>query len=101
MALSRKDTICRADVFTAQIKPDYVLVDIEAGDYLQLNAIGAEIWEAIATPILIEMLCKRLYPRFNVPPQAIEDDVLAFLEQLEKRGLLRHLDSVERGLDPR
>lgn len=88
MALSLKDTICRAKVLSAEIDRDYVLMDIEAGDYLQLNPIGAEIWKAIETPTMIEALCQRLRPRFDISPQIIESDVIAFLEQLETRGLL-------------
>jgi Coenzyme PQQ synthesis protein D (PqqD) len=88
MALSLKDTICRASVLGAEIDRDYILVDIEAGDYLHLNPIGAEIWKAIETPITIEALCQRLQPRFDTTPQTIESDVIAFLEQLETRGLL-------------
>lgn len=88
MALTLKDTICRADVLAAELDQDCVLLDAEAGDYLQLNSIGAEIWKAIETPIVIDALCQRLCPRFNAPPRTIESDVIAFLEQLETRGLL-------------
>ena len=89
MAFSAADTVSRAPgAIYAELDRDCILVDVEAGKYLQLNPVGAEIWKTLAAPVLVGELCRRLHARFDAPPETIDADVMAFLEKLEARGML-------------
>jgi len=88
MAVCQTDTVHRADILSVELDHDCILVDIDAGKYLQLNPAGAEIWKALAAPVSVHELCQRLHARFAAPPQTIDADVIAFLEKLEARGML-------------
>lgn len=89
MTFSRTDTVCRAaDVLSAVLDHDCILLDIDAAKYLQLNPVGAEIWKRVESPVSVGELCQQLYARFDAAPETIDRDVIAFLAKLEARGMV-------------
>lgn len=65
-----------------------IVLDLERGEYLSLNASAAAVWEAIdhgtGREELVELLCQR----FRVTPERAGDDVDRVLIQLRELGLL-------------
>ena len=58
-------------------------------EFFQLDAVGKNIWERLDEPVSVLSLCETLVQEFEVDPAACRRDVLAFLEQLREKGLIR------------
>ena len=58
-------------------------------EFFQLDAIGKSIWELLAEPLSVSSLCETLAQEFEVDLAACQRDVLAFLEQLREKGLIK------------
>ena len=77
------------DVLDTEIDDQTVMMDIERGSYFGLNQTGTTIWSLLAEPIAIGDLCDHLTPRFDVPREQCEQQVIAFLANLRDRGLVQ------------
>jgi hypothetical protein len=53
-----------------------------------LNSVGSTIWDAVATPCSKSQIVQRIVQRFDGERQQIENDVEAFLSELESAGLV-------------
>jgi hypothetical protein len=58
-------------------------------EFFQLDAVGKSIWELLDEPVSVLSLCETLAQEFEVDPAACQRDVLAFLEQLREKGLIK------------
>ncbi|HUE70978.1 MAG TPA: PqqD family peptide modification chaperone [Pirellulaceae bacterium] len=58
-------------------------------EFFQLDAVGKSIWELLDEPVSVLSLCGTLAQEFEVDPAACQRDVLAFLEQLREKGLIK------------
>ncbi|MDD9941249.1 MAG: pyrroloquinoline quinone biosynthesis peptide chaperone PqqD [Myxococcales bacterium] len=57
---------------------------------LSLNEVAAAIARACGQPVTVAEIARILRERFpEASPQTIEQDVIAFLQELERRGLLQ------------
>ncbi len=65
-----------------------VLTSLKAGGFLRLDDIGREVWTAVASGTDIEVLIGRLREMYDVPADVCRADVVAFLDDLHKRGLI-------------
>jgi hypothetical protein len=83
-ALSRNGDILYAPVSTEEA----VMLSISAGRYYGLNAVGARIWELIATPMTVSEICARLCEEFEVDAQNCELAVLEFVNEVVDRGIV-------------
>ncbi len=78
----------KADVMTAEVDGEIVVVSLDNGYYFGLNAISSDIWRRLAAPIRIDALCDALADHYSGDRTQIESDVLAFLQTLSERQLL-------------
>ncbi len=76
-----------------------VLTLMAKGSIHQLNLVGAEIWQRINGVNTVERIASLVAALFDLPPEEIEDDVLAFLRDAEARGWVS-MDAAA-GPDPR
>ncbi len=65
-----------------------VMLNISKGKYYNLGEIGGEIWELIKKPTQILVIINTLTVSYLVEPNACEEHVLLFLEQLLVEGLV-------------
>jgi hypothetical protein len=65
-----------------------VLLDVRGGVVLASNAIGARIWQLIASRLDGVEIASRLAHEYEVPLERAEHDVAAFLTALEAQGLV-------------
>ena len=82
----------RADLISADMDGDVVMLDVEKGKYFGLNAVGAHIWEAIETPQNVSDLCTQVETAFEVSRDVCETDTLAILKDMHGRGMLHIID---------
>jgi Coenzyme PQQ synthesis protein D (PqqD) len=65
-----------------------VLLDVEAGTAVRLNATGAWIWERLEQPSQVSDLARGLAERFEIDEARALGDVIAFAREMTRRELL-------------
>ncbi len=87
--LGMDTVVSRAEGFsTAQVQDDLMMLNLEQGAYYSLDSIGAEIWKLLDHPATVQALVNQLLERYQVSPAQCEADVLAFLEEIQKYGMI-------------
>jgi len=66
-----------------------VMLSIESGNYYNLGEIGGQIWDLIRTPLEINEVVANLLLTYQVEKKECEQHVLAYIEQLNKEGLIQ------------
>lgn len=64
-----------------------VLLHAESGQYHELNAVGCHIWATCDGATTAEVI-ERIREAFPDAPAHVAEDVVGFVEGLEKRGLV-------------
>lgn len=81
--------VARAEGFsTAQVQDDLMMLNVEQGAYYSLDPIGAEIWKLLEQPAAVRDLVDRLQKRYDVSAEQCQADVQAFLEEMQKNGMI-------------
>jgi hypothetical protein len=89
MAIDATTRVVRTEgIMTAPVDQEIVLLNMKGNNYISLDAIGRRIWELLETPVLVGDLCTQLGVEFEGPPEQISADVLLFLDELEREGLV-------------
>jgi hypothetical protein len=65
-----------------------VLLQLGTGGYHGLNLMGCLIWGLIEDEPTVEELISALRARVSDPPEAVDAEVAAFVEDLRERGLV-------------
>ena len=73
---------------TAEVDQELVMISVDQGTYIGLNAVGARVWELLETPREQETLYEVLRAEFNVSQQACQADVDEFLAEMERAGAI-------------
>jgi hypothetical protein len=71
-----------AHLLTSEIGEELVMMDIDGGNYINLNKVGRIIWEQIEQPLLVSEMIVALMTRFNVGHQECMEDTLAYLKNM-------------------
>jgi hypothetical protein len=90
--LSLNDQVMvNADILTTEIDSEIVMMDVESGNYYNLDEIGSQIWRRMAAPLAVEQLCRDLEALYDAPAAVIEQDVLTLLTRLEEKRLIHRV----------
>ena len=65
-----------------------VLLNPQDNDYFSMNKLGSRIWERIAAPVSVSQLIDLLLEEFDVERPVCEREVMDFLEELNRAGLV-------------
>lgn len=77
------------DLLSSELDGDTVLMSLNQAAYYGLDSTSQRIWNLIAQPCLVADLCERLISEYAVERTACEQNVCAFLTELNKEGLIR------------
>ncbi len=77
------------EIVTAVMDSEIVMMSIETGKYYNLGNMGSVIWGILESSITVEALIGRLLEQYDVSWKQCEKEVLAFLEDTVKNGLVR------------
>ncbi len=89
MAVAMTSRVARSElVLTAAVDDDLVIMDPRSDCYTALDSIGRRVWELLERTMTVSELCARLGDEYDGEPQAIANDVLAFLGELVDGGLI-------------
>jgi len=67
---------------------EVVLLDVDSGVALRLNATGAWIWGQLEEPRSVAELARGLAGHFEIAEARALDDVVAFAREMTRRELL-------------
>ncbi|MCW3846037.1 PqqD family protein [Sphingomonas sp. LB-2] len=79
---------CSPDIFYSEIAEEIVLLNVKTGVYHSVDAIGGEIWRALASAQPIEAVCDAMIEAYPRHPDMVRDDTLEFIIELADRDLL-------------
>lgn len=65
-----------------------VMLSVHNGKYFNLGELGGEIWDLIKEPHTLQQLVATLLSRYEVAQTECEEQVISFLSELKKNGLI-------------
>ncbi len=80
-------TTSKNQTFTV-LDNETVIVNLAAGTYYSLDAIGTRVWDLIQKPSSIADIYAALVQEYQVEESQCRDDVYALLDTLAAEGLL-------------
>jgi len=84
--------IGRRAFIAADVGGKHVLMNVDKGVYIALDAVGKAIWQRLEAPLTIAALCEQLRATYLIDEQAaFERDVTTFIEGLRLNGLVETL----------
>lgn len=85
-----QSTIARnEEIIFSDMGDETVMMSIDKGEYYGLDPIGRRIWELLENPGQVSAVCDTLCQEYNVTPEQCARDVLAFLDQLFKKEIIK------------
>jgi len=79
----------RGRLLSGRVEDETVLVDEDAAVVWRLNELGGFIWKALEGKRSVEEVVGLVAKEFDAPEAEVRRDVLAFVEEMGERGLLR------------
>lgn len=89
-ALDLSATVKRNDaiVFT-DLDDTIVMMDVDEGQYYELDPIAARIWNIIENGQAVESICKTLAEEFDVDPNTCQQETLEFLQAASEQSIVQ------------
>lgn len=77
------------DVIFRELNGEAVILDLDNGTYFGLNSVGMRIWQLCEQHGSLHEVWEAMQREFDVPGDELQSDLLAFVNQLSSKGLLR------------
>ncbi len=71
-----------AHLLSSEIGDELIMMDLNGGNYINLNKVGRIIWEQIEHPFRVSDLVTALTSRFKVSHGQCADETLAYLQEM-------------------
>lgn len=72
----------------SQIEDAFVMLNIEGGEYVTLNATATDVWNALETPQSLEHLVSVLTAHYDISASQCALSVERLLGELSEKGLV-------------
>jgi len=90
MTFTRESCVVVSDEqVSTTLGDETVILGMRDGVYYGLDVVGARIWALLSTPQRVSDIVHTVSDEFDVSPEQCERDVLALLESLSERELIR------------
>ncbi len=76
------------DILASNIDEEKVMMSVEKGLYYGLNPVGSQLWDLLEKNITVSSLIDAVLLKYDVDREDCERDVLEFLADLYKKGIL-------------
>jgi len=87
--VSGSSTVVAAkDQVSSDLGGEVAILDLKAGVYYGLDAVGARIWSFIQEPRTVNEIRDILLEEYDVEPERCERDLLVLLRRLADEGLV-------------
>ena len=89
-AVSLQDGVAlRPDVAFRTVDDEGVVLDLATGTYFGLNASGTRMWQLLSEHGSLQEVVAALGREFDATPETLGRDLMAFVEHLASRDLVR------------
>lgn len=85
----RDFVVAASEQISSDLGGEAVILDLEAGVYYGLDAVGARVWELLQQPRAVAGLRDAILAEFDVEPERCERDLLALLQELAANRLIQ------------
>ena len=75
-------------IFAQEVDGEMVLLDMNSENYFGLDEVGCAIWQAMQEHKALQEVYDALLEIYDVEPDRLEVDLVAFVEQLRDAGLI-------------
>lgn len=89
-SLQSRIVVSDEQVFTT-LGGEAVILGLRDGQYYGLDSVGARVWAMLVTPQLVSDLVSRIVDEFDVTAERCTADLLALLDDLAARELIREV----------
>lgn len=83
----------RDDWIGSQVDDSFVMINLDHGSYVALNATAADTWELLAEPQDEDALVDALVGKFDVDPAHCRRVLRTLLDDMVARELVRSIDT--------
>jgi hypothetical protein len=75
------DRICRNDAkyIANKLGEEMVMMDMENGNFISMNNVGADIWSLCEKPMLVKDLVRELIKKYEISEDRCIDETIQFL----------------------
>lgn len=82
IAIGLETIVCRNDrKFTAnKLGDEMVMMNMENGDFISMNKVGADIWTLSRHPLAVSELIHQLLALYNIPEDQCRNETLRFIQ---------------------
>ena len=87
MDLNKKVTFADT-VFAQEVDGEMVLLDMNSENYFGLDAVGADIWQAMQEKETLQEVLDVLLEQYDVEEEVLKRDLLTFVGKLLENGLV-------------
>lgn len=77
----------------AELDGELLIASVETGNYFGVGASARRIWELLEQATTVDELCTKLASEFEGDREEIRKDVLEFLGELLRHGLIRVVEN--------
>ena len=88
MVSGSSTVVAAKDQVSSDLGGEVAILDLKAGMYYGLDAVGARIWSLIEEPRTVNEIRDILLKEYDVEPERCERDLLALLRRLADEGLV-------------
>jgi len=85
----QKYTVNKDNVVYRIIDREAVILNLDDGNYYNLNETGTEIWEAINSRKEPGRIITQFSKEYAIPEKQLHKDFLTFTEDLTRKGLIK------------
>jgi hypothetical protein len=77
------------DLITQELEDDLLMANLESGKYYGVGSTAKRVWELLAQPTELEIVCDTLQEEYDVERSICEKEVLAFAARLLDKGIAK------------
>ncbi|MGV3464801.1 MAG: PqqD family protein [Heyndrickxia sp.] len=82
--------MCPSSIEMMEIDDEWIVMNTEQFTITKLNSMGAWILKNIKENLTIQEMIDEISNNFSVDKLAVESDIQDFIEDLEKKGLIKN-----------
>lgn len=76
----------RDDLLSANVGEERVVMDVDCGVYISLDAVGARVWDLLDETQDLDALLDRITDEFDVSSETCRMEVTQFIDELVRHG---------------
>jgi hypothetical protein len=66
---------------------EMVMMDMDNGDFITMNKVGADIWSLAGEPLAVKELIQKLLDLYNITEEQCTKETIAFLNASQEQNM--------------